>query len=190
MNLLAINLMYVVMDIIHETYTGLPASDHSKLNLLQLRPRSEAFADVPLSASIAPNDVANSRDWRNEEMTWPGSKYNTNSSKDLVEVGGLGGYYNFRYTVDFTLFFQELGLTPDEGLVAAMSIIMRIIHAIMVESERQGGKLAKLRKADDLGFSLFRSSNAVKAWHMIPRGSDQEVLYRGKAWLQFEVEKE
>jgi hypothetical protein len=90
--------------------------------------------------------------------------------------------------VDFTLFFQEIGIDRDRALEISQRILMGIHKAIIKESDRQGGKLARLRRADEFGFKLIRGSNAVKKYYMLPRGSRDEVLYRGKMWLQFEVE--
>jgi hypothetical protein len=178
--------MYTVLDIIHETYTGLPREDSSRLDLVEIRPKSEEFADVPLSASVSPNDPADEDGWRDAEIASPGAQYNQYDSAKYIEMG-LGQYFNLRYTVDFTFFFKQRGANRDQSLVTSQLILRRIHAAIVRESDVRKGKLAKLRQKDDLGFHLVRGSNAVKATRMLPRGSRDETLYRGKMWLQFEA---
>lgn len=185
-NLLSINLMYVILDIVNQTYTGLPLEDDSRLDLVEIRPRSEEFADVPLSVSISPNDPADSTGWMHTEITSPGAEYNKYEGTKFVELG-LGQPWNYRYTVDFTFFFQERGFSREKALEVAMLILARIHQAVILEGENGRGKIAQLRRGDDLGFHLVRGSNAVKRYYVVPRGSRDETLYRGKMWLQFEA---
>jgi hypothetical protein len=183
---LAVQIIRVLLDIIHETHTGLEREDRSRLELIEIRPRSEEFADVPLSCSISPNDPADPIFWVDEEPVPPGQKYNTYPVAAAQEMG-LGQYFNLRYTIDFTLFFQDLNVSRDEALIASQKILSRIHRAIIEEGAKRGGKLAALRRGDEFGHKLVRATNAVKRRLMLPRGAKEETFYKGKLWLQFET---
>ncbi len=187
MRLMPLMLMEAILDIIHNSYTGQPAqpADLAQLELIEIRPRSEGFADVPLSCSVSPGDPADSDGWVDEEMQSPGSKFNAYGGRQMIETG-LGQPFNLRFTVDFTLFFQEIGLTRKQSLVVSQTIISRIHKDIILAGSTRNGRLANIRR-DDFGTSMMRSQNAVKRRRMLPRGSEEETFYKGKMWLQFEV---
>ncbi|MCP4709971.1 MAG: hypothetical protein GY869_15210 [Planctomycetes bacterium] len=187
---LSVELMYAILDIINQTLTGLERDDPTLLRLVEIRPRSEEFADVVLSCSVSPNDPDDPGGWLNEEAAWPGNVYNPDASRSPIEMTS-GQWVNFRYTVDFTLFYQdfETPLSPEEAMVASQTILTRIHSAIIVDGEAQAGKsrFAELHRGDPWGNKLVWANKAVKKSNMLPRGSAEEAFYKGKMWLQFGV---
>jgi hypothetical protein len=177
-----------LLQIIRATHPGTlnePVDEHSQLDLVEIRPKSEGFADVPLSCSISPNDPADSEGWVDEENIAQSSfRYNPWSGSAFKEMGS-GQFFNIRFIVDFTLFFQEMGLSRDEAMQAANLILARIHRAIQLAGSERKGALIGLR--DSFGTHLINPNNAVKKRRMLPRGSDEETFYKGKLWLQFDV---
>lgn len=186
MNILHVNLMHAVLNIINETYTGLPAEDPSRLELVEIRPRSGDFSKVTLSCSIAPNDPADPTNWIDEELAWPGNLFNNGVRQ--IEMGG-GQYFNKRYTVDFNFFFMREGIGREQSIEIAELIFARIHSALVAAGRNQGGEFETLFIQDDLGFSLARTGAArsVKRMQLRPGGSSKKTLYKGKMWLQFET---
>jgi len=183
---LATEIMRVLLDLVHESYADLPRDDRSRLELVEIRPKSGKFSRVKLSCSISPNDPADPDSWLDEEITSPGKEYNAYSATQFIEMG-LGQYYNFRYTIDFTFFFMNAKMSREESLEVAQLILVRIHQAVLQAGERVGGAFGVLHKSDDFGFKLVRGGNAVKKRQLRPGGSDKKPLYRGKMWLQFET---
>lgn len=184
-NVLSTNIIYALLDIIHETHAGLPRDDKSRLELVEIRPRSGTFSKVKLSCSIAPNDPADPSYWLDEEASWPGDAYNAYPTRDFIEMG-LNQRFNMRFSIDFTMFFMNARVGRDEALRTAQLIFARLHQAILAAGERRGGKFGPLYRADDYGFSLVRGNNAVKKRQLRPGGSDKKPLYKGRMWLQFE----
>jgi len=185
MSLLILDLMQTVLDIIHLTVTGLERDDPTRLRLVEMRPRDEGFADALLSCSISHNDPDNIEEWNDEEAVWPGNDYN--NTRRYLEIGGLNQYFNLRFTVDFVLFFQELGLTSDAATRAAEMIMARIHHQMLIEGQKRKGRFAPFFRADDFGQMLVNATRSVKRMRMLPQGSDEETFFKGKMWLQFET---
>jgi hypothetical protein len=186
MNNLSINLMQTVVDIIGAQQKGLAKNDPTRLRLVEIGPRSEEFADAALSCFICPNDPDNPDGWADEEITAPGREYNAYSDKSMLEMGG-GHYFNLRFTVFFTLFYNDLGVTRQKAFESSRIMLDRIGRAIFEAGLEPEGVFGKLRRGDDYGCHLVRAMNAVKKRRLIPSGSEGETFYKGKMWLQFEV---
>jgi hypothetical protein len=185
MKVLVIEIMQTVLDIIHQTVTGLERDDPTRLRLVELRPRAEEFADVSLSCTISHNDPDDWDKWNDEEAAAPGSAYVYYSGKRHLETG-LNQPMNLRFTVDFVLFFQDLGLTSEKAIKAAEIIMARIHHAILWEGQHRG-RFGPLHRGDDFGHKVVNATRAVKRMRMLPQGSDEETFFKGKMWLQFET---
>jgi len=186
MNNLSISLMQTLVDIINQQQKGLDKNDPTRLRLVEIAPRSEEFADSALSCYICPNDPDDPDGWTDEEITAPGRAYNAYPSESMLELGG-GHYLNLRFTIFFTLFYNDLGVTRKKAFAASRVMLDRIQRAIFEAGLEPGGVFGKLRRADDYGCHLVRAMNAVKKRRLIPAGSEDESFYRGKMWLQFEV---
>jgi hypothetical protein len=186
MNDLSINLMQTIVDIINEQQKGLPKNDPSRLRLVEIAPRSENFADAALSCYVCPNDPDDPDGWADEEITEPGKKYNAYSDKSMLEMSG-GHYFNLRFTIFFTLFYNELGISRKKAFEASRVMLDRIQRAIFDAGLKPDGAFGKLRRGDEYGCHLVRAMNAVKKRRLIPAGSEEESFYKGKMWLQFEV---
>lgn len=186
MNNLSINLMQTVVDLINASQKGLKKTDPTRLRLVEIAPRSEDFADMALSCYVCPNDPEDPDGWPDEEITEPGKRYNAYSDKSMLELGG-GHYFNLRFTIFFTLFYNDLGVSRKTAFEASRQILDRIQRAIFEAGLEPGGAFGKLQRADDYGCHLVRAMNAVKKRRLIPAGSDAETFYKGKMWLQFEA---
>lgn len=186
MNNLSINLMQAVVDIINEQQKNLPKKDPTQLRLVEIAPRSEEFADSGLSCYICPNDPDDPDGWADEEVTAPGRAYNAYSDRSMLELSG-GHYFNLRFTIFFTLFYNDLGITRQKAFEASRVMLDRIQRAIFEAGLKPDGPFARLFRGDDYGCHLIRAMNAVKKRRLIPAGSDAETFYKGKMWLQFEV---
>jgi hypothetical protein len=184
---LSMNLMRTIVEIIESQQAGLPKKDPTRLRLVEIAPRSEEFADSGLSCYICPNDPDNPDGWTDEEITEPGKKYNATSSATMIESGG-GQFYNLRFTIFFTLFFNDLGgINRQKAFESSRTILDRIHRAIFEAGLVSGGPFGQLRHKDDYKCHLHSFANAVKKRRLIPAGSDTDTFYRGKMWLQFEV---
>ncbi|MBE7473127.1 MAG: hypothetical protein HS114_28690 [Anaerolineales bacterium] len=186
MNNLSINLMQTVVEIINEQQKGLKKNDPTRLRLVEIGPKSEDFADSGLSCYICPNDPDDPDGWADEEITEPGRQFNTTSNKSMLELGG-GHYFNLRFTIFFTLFYNELGINRKVAFESSRIMLDRIQRAIFEAGLVPNGPFGKLQRADDFGCHLVRSMNAVKKRRLTPAGSEGETFYRGKMWLQFEA---
>lgn len=186
MNNLSINLMQTVVDIINEQQKGLKKTDPTRLRLVEIGPKSEEFADSGLSCYVVPNDPDDPDGWCDEEITAPGRQYNAYSEKTMLELGG-GHYFNLRFTIFFTLFYNDLGISRQKAFEASRIMLDRIQRAIFEAGLVPNGPFGKLQRSDDHGCHLVRSMNAVKKRRLIPSGSEDETFYRGKMWLQFEA---
>jgi hypothetical protein len=98
-----------------------------------------------------------------------------------------GHYFNLRFTIFFTLFYNELGISRNKSFEASRMMLDRIQRAIFDAGLNPDGAFGKLRRGDDYGCHLVRAMNAVKKRRLIPAGSEEESFYKGKMWLQFEV---
>jgi hypothetical protein len=104
----------------------------------------------------------------------------------MVELGG-GHYINLRFTVFFTLFYNELGFSRKVAFESSRIMLDRIHRAIFEAGLMPGGVFGDLQRSDDFGCHLVRAMNAVKKRRLVPAGSEGEPFYRGKMWLQFEA---
>jgi len=186
MKVLVIETMKTILDVIHQTYTGLERDDPTRLRLVELRPRDEGFADAALSCVVSHNDPDNWDKWNDEEAAAPGSDYAYYSGKRHLETG-LNQPLNIRFTVEFTLFFQDIGVASDKAVTAAETILARIHYAFLVEGQIQKGKFGPLYHGDDFGHKIVNATRCVKRMRMLPQGSDEETFFKGKMWLQFET---
>lgn len=186
MNDLSIKLMQAVVDIINEQQAGLPKNDPTRLRLVEIGPKSEEFADSGLSCYVCPNDPDDPDGWTDDEITEPGRNYNAHSNKTMLELSG-GHYINLRFTIFFTLFYNDLGVSRQVAFESSRVMFDRIHRAIFEAGLKPDGVFRPLYRSDDFGCHLVRAMNAVKKRRLIPAGSDQETFYRGKMWLQFEV---
>jgi hypothetical protein len=185
-NDLSINLMQAVVDIINEQQQGLAKSDPTRLRLVEIAPRSESFADAALSCYVCPNDPDDPDGWVDEEITEPGRKYNAYSDQSMLELSG-GHYFNLRFTIFFTLFYNDLGISRKKAFEASRVMFDRIQRAIFEAGLKPGGQFAQLFRGDDYGCHLVRAMNAVKKRRLIPAGAEEDTFYKGKMWLQFEA---
>lgn len=186
MNNLSINLMRTVVEIINKQQANLPKSDPTRLRLVEIGPRSEDFADSGLSCYICPNDPDDPDGWADEEITAPGRQYNAYSDKSMLELGG-GHYFNLRFTIFFTLFYNDLGVSRKTAFESSRVMLDRIQRAIFEAGLQPNGPFGKFQRGDDTKVHLVRSMNAVKKRRLIPSGSADETFYKGKMWLQFEA---
>lgn len=184
-DILVIELMQAVLDVINQTVTGLERDNPERLRLVEIRPRAEEFADLSLSCSVSHNDPAAPEQWNDEEQAAPGSDYNYFSGVRHLELGN-NQPLNVRFTVDFTLFFQDLGLSSDRAIKAAEHIMARIHHRFLIEGQ-QRGRFKPMFHGDKFGHKLINANRCVKRMRMLPRGSDEETFLKGKMWLQFET---
>ena len=184
-DILVIELMQAILDIINMTMTGLKRDDPTRLRLVEMRPRAEEFADLLLSCSVTHNDISSTEQWNDEEQAAPGSDYNYFSGVRHLELGN-NQPLNIRFTVDFTLFFSELGLNSDKAIRAAEEIVARIHHRFLIEGQ-QRGRFGQLYTGHRYGHKLVNANRCVKRMRMLPRGSDEETFLKGKMWLQFET---
>jgi hypothetical protein len=181
------NLMRTLVEIINQQQAGLEKKDPTRLRLIEIAPRSEEFADSGLSCYICPNDPDEPDGWTDEEITEPGKKYNTTSAANVIESGG-GQFYNLRFTIFFTLFYNDLGGVDRQKAFESSRIMLDRVHRAIFEAGLvTGGPFGQLQHKDDSKFHLHSFNNAVKKRRLIPAGSDTEPFYRGKMWLQFEV---
>jgi hypothetical protein len=185
-NNISINLMQTVVDIINEQQKELSKKDPTRLRLVEIGPKSEDFADSGLSCYICPNDPDDPDGWADEEITAPGRAYNAYSDKSMLELSG-GHYFNLRFTIFFTLFYNDLGISRKKAFESSRVMLDRIQRAIFEAGLKPNGPFGKLQRGDDSGFHLIRAMNAVKKRRLIPSGSEDETFYRGKMWLQFEA---
>lgn len=184
---LSVNLVDALLAILKAScQTGLKLTDPTRLNLIEIGPRSEEFADAGLSCFICPNDPEDPDGWADEEITEPGKKYNTTASTTMIESGG-GQFFNLRFTIIFVLFYNELGISRQEAFVASRVMLDRIQRAIFDAGLSEGETFGKLFRGDKSKFHLFHASRAVKKRRLTPSGSETETFYRGKMWLQFEA---
>jgi hypothetical protein len=180
-------IMNATLDIIKQVQSTLEPEDLTRLRLIEMRPRSEEFADVYLSCSIAPNDPDDPAGWVDEQIIrWP-QQQGVNSPEDagrnFNEIGGGVGYH-YRFTVDFQLFYNELGTPRDQALRSGLVILTRIQTAIV----RDRAIYRKLR--DDFGHKVVRWDKAVVKRELRPAGSNEETFLKGKMWLEFQVYQE
>lgn len=189
MNDLSIRIMQALVQIIQDQQANLEPNDPSRLRLVEIGPKSEDFADLALTCLICPNDPDDPDGWCDEEITEPGRNFNAYSDKRLVELSG-GQNYNLRFTIFFTLFYNELGIDRQTAFEASRTMFSRIHRAIFEAGLYHGdgrGYFGPLRRSDDYGCHLVRAMNAVKRRRLTPAGSSEESFYRGKMWLQFEA---
>lgn len=185
--------MRIILDIVHEDFTGDPREDRNKLELVEIRPRTGSFSRVSLSASISPNDPAKPDEWHDEEASRSSGSgdYNEYNFTDYKETG-LGQFMNLRFTVDFNMNFTKFDFTEGrekraEALEIAKTIFARIHYNLLLAGEHLGGKFTPLYQADDFGFRMIRSGNCIKRRVLRPGGSDRQPIFKGKMWLQFET---
>lgn len=177
-------IMSSTLDIINRDLVGLPRGDSTLLRLVEFRPRSESFADVVLSCSISPNDPDNPNSWKHEQIVkWPPQQgfSQSEAGQNFNEIGGGVGYFH-RFTVDFQLFYNEIGASRDRAIESAWIILARIQSAI-VKDRSVYPKIG----VDDFGRKLVRWDKAVTGLEVLPKGSSEEVFIQAKMWLQFEA---
>lgn len=183
--------MQRLIRIISNDVAGLDDTDPTKLRLVELRPKSEEFADMILSCSIATNDPDNQGAWEDVEITKYPQRQNAwgdNFGRNFNEMGGGQGFER-RFTLFFNLYYSELDVTRDEAIVASRIIMSRIQKAIVSNHNADPDlRIAGLR--DDFGNLVISTDKAVKTMETIPAGSSEEVSIRGKMHLSFPVYNE
>jgi|GEM_PF-3343059 len=191
--ILDLEIMNIVLDIVHEDFTGDAREDRTKLELVEIRPRDGQFSRVSLSASISPNDPAKPDEWHDEEASRSSGSgdYNEYNFTDYKE-SGLGQFFNLRFSVDFNMNFTKFDFSPGadkrtEALEIAKTVFVRTHRAMLDAGERHQGKFRPLYAADEFGFRLVRAGNCVKHRVLRPGGSDRQPIFKGKMWLQFET---
>ena len=183
---ISILIMEAVLELIKAEMRELQTDDPARLRLIEFRPRSEDFADVYLSCSITPNDPDDPGDWEDQEITRYPSKqgvYEQDYGRNFNEMGGGQGF-DYRFSLSFRLFYNELGIPREEAISSARIIMARIKTAIM----RDRVHLAGLR--DDFGAKLVRWDKGVKVMETTPAGSAEETFVNAKMKLSFEVYQE
>ena len=181
---LAVMIMETLLKVVQITVDDLADDDPSRLRLVELKPRAEEFADLGLSCSISHNDSDDQEQWNDEEAAAPGSQYAYYSGKRHLELG-LNQPWNMRFTIDFQLFYQELGIDTIEALAAAELMIARIHHAFALLGESRNNIFGPLYKGDYTGNKLIDATRSVKRSRVITQGSDEETFLKAKMWLQF-----
>ena len=186
-----VTIMGVLVALIESTVTDLPPEDISKLRLIEIRPKSEEFADMKLSCSIQHTGLM-ADNWDDVEIASPGRAYNLYSGSPYIDNGG-NQFFNLRFTVDFTLFFQELRsqVDRDQATISTELMLARIHHRIQNEGWAGGkGMFAPCYQYDSFKSRIINANRAVKKKHISPRGSKHETFYKAKMYLQFEAEYE
>ena len=183
---LSIMIMDATLKLIIAEMEELEQGDPTKLNLVELRPRSEDFADRLLSLSMSTNDPDDPGGWEDVEITkWPPKQdpYSQDYGKNFGEMGGGQGF-SLRFTLGMRLFYNEMGTTREEAVASARIIIARIKTAILRDNHIFRG----LR--DDFGAQVTVWHKAVKRTEALPAGSAEETFVNAKMYLQFEVYQE
>ena len=176
-------IMEAVLDLIVNEMKELKPDDPTRLNLVELRPRSEDFAERILSLSMSPNDPDDPGGWEDVEITkWPPKQdpYSQDYGKNFGEMGGGQGF-SLRFTLGMRLFYNEMGTSREEAVASSRIIIARIKTAILRERE------IFVRMRDDFGTQLLVWHNAVKRTETLPAGSAEETFIIAEMYLQFEV---
>lgn len=188
MSVLALQIMETVLSVINDLMKDKEDSDPTRLRLVELRPKAEEFADLILSCSISHNDPENPGDWNDEELP-PLMGDNYQPGRVFLELG-QNQAWNLRFTIDFTLFYQDLGVSSKVAVTSTETMIAEIGHALFVAGSIPRGRFRPLFGADDYGMRLTNASRCVKRVRILPQGSDEETFFKAKMWLQFEALRE
>jgi hypothetical protein len=183
---ISILIMEGILKLITAEMSELEADDPARLRLVEFRPRSEDFADQLLSCSIAPNDPDDPGGWEDTEITRYPSKqgvYEQDYGRNFNEMGGGQGF-DYRFSIGFRLFYNEMDINRETALASARIILARIKTAIMHDRIH----LAGLR--DDFGSQIVRWDKGVKTMETTPAGSAEETFVNMKMKLSFEVYQE
>ena len=185
-------IMARLLRIINHDLTGLDDNDPTKLHLVEIRPRSEEFADMILSCAIATNDPDSPNDWEDREITKYPVRQNAwgdDFGRNFNEIGGGQGFER-RFTLTFNLYFSEMNTDRDTAIRASRIIMSRIHRAIIANHLVDDPELKIAGLRDDFGNYVISSDKAVKSMETIPAGSMDEVSIRGKMRLSFMVYNE
>jgi len=179
-------IMQRLLRIINADLTGLDDSDPTKLRLVEIRPRSEEFADMVLSCSIATNDPDSPGGWEDVEITKYPQRQNAwgdNFGRNFNEIGGGQGFER-RFTLFFNLYYSEMDVSRDDA-ARASRIIMSRIQKALVSNHAAPAELRIAGLRDDFGNLVISTDKAVKSMETTPAGSSEEVSIRGKMRLSF-----
>ena len=180
--------METVLQVINGLMDNKDDSDPTRLRLVELRPKAEEFADLILSCSISHNDPDNPNDWNDEEIP-PLMGDNYQPGRLFLELG-QNQAWNLRFTVDFTLFYQDLGVSSKVAIQSSEAMLAEISHALFMAGITREGAFRPLFGADQYGLRVINASRCVKRIRILPQGSDEETFFKAKLWLQFEALRE
>lgn len=188
MKILPLEIMQTVLVIVQGLMADKSDADPTRLRLIELRPKAEEFADLILSCSISHNDPENPSDWNDEEIPpLMGDNYQT--GRTYLELG-LNQPWNLRFTIEFVLFYQDLGVSSKVAIKSAEQIIAEIGLALYQAGISREGAFRPLFGSDSYGMRLTSASRCVKRVRILPQGSDEETFFKCKMWLQFEALRE